>query len=45
MKHHDLLKLIIKESLLTVSDMKSIKWNEISPLHKYHDLKFPGNVT
>ena len=40
------LDLIIKESLLTVLAMKSIKWNEMSPLHKYyHDLKFPGNVT
>ena len=40
------LDLIIKESLLTVLAMKSIKWNEMSLLHKYyHDFKFPGNIT
>ena len=40
------LDLIIKESLLTVLAMKSIKWNEMSLLHKYcHNLKFPRNVT
>ena len=40
------LNLIIKESLLTVLAIKSIKCNEMSLLHKYcHYLKFPGNVT